>query len=668
MGHEAGSGDGGDGLEHQGGDDQGIADGGAASREVRGDEAAFDDDVDPDAADDHRGGDVPTQTLAEEDDRQGHGDEGLGGDEESGVRRRRQGQPQELEGLVAAEAEQGDSGERCSVGASAGEEVAIADHQGGEHGGGDGEAQGVEGGEGHLVESCLAGDVAPRPENVAQGNDRQGDGPGTHHSMVHEADGPMPWWPSGTGGRRPVRGPLPGEGAPSATASRRRRGPVRVRRLEQGAGPRLSRDEEGGLLGRVHSAAVGSGQARRRLVRFLEYQAKEQFSRLGIAVPEGRLARTPEEAETAARDLLEGGATRVAVKAQVPIGGRGKAGGIAVVDSPEAARREAERILAMRIRGYPVRSVWCETGLDVAHEWYCGIALDRDRRRLVVILSAAGGMDIEEVAVERPEAIVKLWPDPFRGPQPFELRQLAFAALRQAPDLRPQAGRLVGQLVDVASRLHRLAIDLDAVTCEVNPLVLTTAGTLVAADGKLEVDENAEWRHRDLAERLASEAAGSDEGDDPYEVEARRRGLTYVHLPGGTIGCIGNGAGLAMNTLDLVKQMGGSPNNFLDIGGGANAEKVRAALELILLDPDVRGVFINIFGGITRCDEVARGIIQARDELHITKPLVVRMTGTNEEEGRRLLEEAGIVPATSAPEAARLIVELTRDPAVSGAR
>jgi succinyl-CoA synthetase beta subunit len=191
--------------------------------------------------------------------------------------------------------------------------------------------------------------------------------------------------------------------------------------------------------------------------------------------------------------------------------------------------------------------------------------------------------------------------------------------------------------------------------------VLTPDGKLIAADGKLEIDENAEYRHADIAAEVARDASGDDgkTGDDPYEAEAKRRGLTYVHLPGGTIGCIGNGAGLAMNTLDLVKQMGGNPNNFLDIGGGAGAEKVRNAFDMILTDPDVRGIFINIFGGITRGDEVAKGIIQARDELGITKPIVVRMTGTREEEGRKLLQEAGITPGVSAPDAARRIVELT---------
>jgi len=391
-------------------------------------------------------------------------------------------------------------------------------------------------------------------------------------------------------------------------------------------------------------------------MKLLEYQAKQRFAAAGIAVPSGRLARTPEEAAAAARQL-----GRIAVKAQVPIGGRGKAGGIAVVDTPEEAQREAARILAMDIRGYPVRSVWCETGLSIEAELYLGITLDRDRRRLVIIFSAAGGMEIEQVAEEAPERIAKLWPDPFAGPQPFEIRQLAFAGLAHAPDLRDKVPRLVTSLVGITTRLYQVATSLDALTCEINPLVLTLDGALVAADGKLEIDENADSRHRDIAAELARDETGDDgrSGDDPFEVEARKRGLTYVHLDG-DIGCIGNGAGLTMNTLDLVKQHGGEPADFLDIGGGANAERVRNALEMVLLDPKVRGVFINIFGGITRGDEVARGIIAARDELHITKPLVVRMTGTMEEEGRRLLEAAGIVPAKTATEAAETIVTLTR--------
>jgi len=392
-------------------------------------------------------------------------------------------------------------------------------------------------------------------------------------------------------------------------------------------------------------------------MKLLEYQAKQRFAAAGIGIPAGRLARTPDEAAAAASEL-----GRIAVKAQVPIGGRGKAGGIVVVDSPDAAKREAARILALDIRGYPVRSVWCEQALDIAAELYLGITLDRDRRRMVVIFSASGGMDIEQVAEESPERIAKMWPDPFAGPQPFEIRQLAFEGLARARDLRDRAGKLAAALVPLVSRLYGLASSLDALTCEINPLVLTPDGNLIAGDAKLEIDENAEFRHQDVAVELAADEPGDDgkSGDDPYEIEARKRGLTYVHLDG-YVGCIGNGAGLTMNTLDLVKQAGGEPADFLDVGGGASAEKVRNALDMVLLDPKVRGVFINIFGGITRGDEVAKGIIAARDELHITKPLVVRMTGTREAEGRQLLEEAGIIPATSAPDAAHTIVELTRD-------
>ena len=390
-------------------------------------------------------------------------------------------------------------------------------------------------------------------------------------------------------------------------------------------------------------------------MKLLEYQAKRQFADAGIPVPTGVVARTPAEAAVAAREL-----GRIAVKAQVPVGGRGKAGGVSVVDDPETAEREAARILQLSIGGYPVRSLWCERGLSIRSELYLGVTLDRERRRMVVILSAAGGMEIEQVAEDAPEKITKLWPDPFAGPQPYEVRQIAFAALRHVPELRASSGAIVAPLVSITRRLYDLAVHLDAVTCEINPLVLTPEGELIAADGKLEVDENAHYRHRDLLEELRRDVRSDDgqDGGDPLEAEAARRGLTYVHLDG-YIGCIGNGAGLVMNTLDLVKQQGGEPANFLDVGGGASAAKVRESLDMVLLDRNVRGVFINIFGGITRCDEVARGIIAARDALGITKPLVVRMTGTSEEEGRRLLESAGITPGVSATDAARQIVALT---------
>ncbi len=383
----------------------------------------------------------------------------------------------------------------------------------------------------------------------------------------------------------------------------------------------------------------------------LEYQAKEWIRKAGIAVPEGKLARTPEQAEAA---CMEMGA--IAVKAQVPIGGRGKAGGIAIVDDPKSAHREAERILGMQVHGHPVPAVWCEPALSVEQELYLGITLDRSRRCLALIFSPAGGMEIEQVAEEQPEKLGTLWPDPFRGPQPFAVRQMMLPLLLADEKLAPRAGQIAGQVASIAVALFRLANDLDCITCEINPLVITKDGVFVAADAKIEIDDNAAFRHKDVAATVEEEQTGGDQ----LEAEAKRRKLTYVHLDGGYVGCIGNGAGLVMNTLDLVKRSGGEPANFLDIGGGAKAEVVLNAMEMVLLDPQVKGLFINIFGGITRGDEVARGIITAREKLNIKVPLVVRMTGTREEEGRKLLEEAGITPAVGATEAAQKIVELTK--------
>lgn len=371
-------------------------------------------------------------------------------------------------------------------------------------------------------------------------------------------------------------------------------------------------------------------------MKFLEYQVKERFKAAGIPVPDGRLARTPDEAALAA-----GALGPVAVKAQVPVGGRGKAGGIKLARTPMDAKRAAGEILGMTIKGYPVREVWCETAQEITRELYLGLTLDRDARKPVVILSAQGGMEIEEVAEHHPEAIAKLHPDPWRGPLPFEVRRLIFHA---------GLGPLQAQLGPLVIKLYALARTYDALTLEINPLALTRDGGLVAADGKLEIDENALFRHKDLH--------GADESDeDPIEAEAKRRKLTYVRLDG-SIGVIGNGAGLVMNTLDLVQREGGRAANFLDIGGGAKAEVVHSALDLLAGDPQVKGILINIFGGITRGDEVAHGIIDATRDLNLKLPLVVRMTGTREEEGRRLLQEAGIRPEASATAAARKVVEL----------
>jgi succinyl-CoA synthetase beta subunit len=373
-------------------------------------------------------------------------------------------------------------------------------------------------------------------------------------------------------------------------------------------------------------------------MKFLEYQVKERFRAAGIPVPDGRLAKTPDEAALAA-----GALGPIAVKAQVPVGGRGKAGGIKLARTAADAKRVAGEILGMTIKGYTVKEIWCETAQDITRELYLGLTLDRDARKPVLILSAQGGMEIEEVAETHPEAIGKLHPDPWRGPLPFEVRDLIF---------RAGLGPLQAQLTPLVGKLYALARTYDALTIEINPLALTQDGGLVAADGKLEIDENAMFRHKDLH--------GADESDeDPLEAEARRRKLTYVRLDG-SIGVIGNGAGLVMNTLDLVQREGGRAANFLDVGGGAKAEVVHSALELLAGDPHVKGILINIFGGITRGDEVAHGIIDASRDLDLKLPLVVRMTGTREEEGRQLLREAGIIPEATATGAARKIVELAR--------
>jgi succinyl-CoA synthetase beta subunit len=375
-------------------------------------------------------------------------------------------------------------------------------------------------------------------------------------------------------------------------------------------------------------------------MKLLEYQAKEVLASLGIPIPAGRVARTPEEAEAAARALGP-----VAVKAQVPVGGRGKAGGVKLARTPEEARAAAEQIIGMDIKGFRVPLVYCETALDIGEEVYLGFTVDRPGRNNVLMLSSQGGMEIEQVAEESPESIARLHPDPWRGPLPYQLNALVFEA---------GLGRHSRQLVPVIQKLYRAIPDLDAVTAEINPLVITTDGKVVAGDAKLETDENADYRHQDLLDRYSGEIEG-----DKYEEEAKKRHLTYVALDG-EIGIIGNGAGLCMGTLDLVQRAGSSAANFCDIGGGAKAEVVENALQVILMNPRVKGVLINVFGGITRGDEVARGLIQARDNLHMTLPLVVRLSGTNEEEGREILKDHGIAPGANAWEAAQKIVEMTR--------
>jgi succinyl-CoA synthetase beta subunit len=374
-------------------------------------------------------------------------------------------------------------------------------------------------------------------------------------------------------------------------------------------------------------------------MKLLEYQAKEVLASLGIPIPPGMVARTPDEAAAACAKLGP-----VAVKAQVPVGGRGKAGGIKLAKNPDEARAAAAQIIGMDIKGFKVPLVYCESALDIEREIYLGFTVDRDARANILMLSSKGGMEIEQVAEESPESIARLYPNPWRGPLDFELTKLVFDA-----DL----GELARPLSALIKKLYRAIPDFDAVTAEINPLVVTSSGELVAGDAKLETDENAAWRHKDLEEKYGSILEG-----DPYEVEAKKRGLTYVSLDG-DIGIIGNGAGLCMSTLDLVQRAGGRAANFCDIGGGAKAEVVENALAVILMNPKVKGVLMNVFGGITRGDEVAKGLVTARDNLKMNLPLVVRLSGTNEEAGRQILKEHGIEPGANAWEAAQKIVELT---------
>ncbi len=375
-------------------------------------------------------------------------------------------------------------------------------------------------------------------------------------------------------------------------------------------------------------------------MKLLEYQAKEVLSSLGIPIPPGKVAHTPEEAAAACAELGP-----VAVKAQVPVGGRGKAGGIKLARTPGEARQAAQQIIGMDIKGFKVPLVYCETALDIGREIYLGFTVDRDARANILMLSAKGGMEIETVAEDSPESIARLYPNPWRGPLDFELSRLVFEA---------GLGELVRPLSGIIKKLYRAIPDFDAVTAEINPLVVTGKGEVIAGDAKLEVDENAMWRHRDLEAKYGSILEG-----DPYEVEAKKRGLTYVSL-GGDIGIIGNGAGLCMGTLDLVQRAGGRPANFCDIGGGAKAEVVENALAVILMNPAAKGVVMNVFGGITRGDEVAKGLVTARDNLKMKLPLVVRLSGTRAEEGRQILKQNGIEPGVSAWEAAQKIVELTK--------
>jgi succinyl-CoA synthetase beta subunit len=375
-----------------------------------------------------------------------------------------------------------------------------------------------------------------------------------------------------------------------------------------------------------------------------EHQAKELFARHGVAVPRGRVAWSPAEAEAAAAEL---GGT-VVVKAQVQTGGRGKAGGIKLAGSPAEARERAEQIIGMDIRGHTVRRVLVEEASEIAEEYYLALLHDRASKGFLAMASAEGGVEIEEVAKAKPEAIVKVLVNPLVGLRPYHVAQVVYGA-GFAEEARPGASELLTRLYDVL-------VANDCMLVEVNPLVLTRDGQVKALDGKVTLDDSALFRHPGLEELRDTFAV------DPQEQQAKERGLNYIKLDG-EVGIIGNGAGLVMSTLDVVAQAGGKAANFLDVGGGASAETMTAGLEVILSDPKVRSVLVNIFGGITRGDLVAQGILDALDRLgdKLKVPLVVRLDGTNAEEGRQLLAASPserVVPAATMLEAAAKAVEL----------
>jgi succinyl-CoA synthetase beta subunit len=374
----------------------------------------------------------------------------------------------------------------------------------------------------------------------------------------------------------------------------------------------------------------------------LEYQGKQLFARHGIPVPSGRPAQSLDEAVAAADEI----GYPCVVKAQVKIGGRGKAGGIKIANDRNEARAHAEAILGMDIRGFTVHEVWVEGASQIEAEYYASIIFDRSAKKPLVMLSTKGGMDIEAVAEEDPEAIATLHVDPLLGFQDFQGRRLGFEAAVDADLVRP-----VGAFL---AKLYDAFVAEEATLVEVNPLIVTPERDVKALDAKVSLDDNSLFRHPENA------ALRDPSAEDPQEQMAKERGLTYVKLDG-DIGILGNGAGLVMSTLDVVAQYGGQPANFLDAGGGSKAEAITSAVEVILSNPKVKAVLFNIFGGITRCDEVANGLVEAFRQINPTVPFVVRLDGTNDQEGRRILADANLPnvhPAATMDEAAQKVVEL----------
>lgn len=377
-------------------------------------------------------------------------------------------------------------------------------------------------------------------------------------------------------------------------------------------------------------------------MKLFEHEAKAIFSKHGIPIPSGGLATSPAQA----RDIAARIRGSVVVKAQVLVAGRGRAGGILFADSPNEAEQAAERLLGAEIKGGRVQSVWVEEKVAAKKELYFSMTVDRSNRCYVLVASSEGGVEIEEVARVSPEKIIKVFVDPFYGFRSHHARQIA-----------KRLGYKGGQMLDLATMFvgHcRLAMDSDAELAEINPLIEKADGKFVAADTRLIIDDNALYRHPEFRRRPIEKAELA-----PQELEAQKSGLAYVKLDG-NIGVIGNGAGLVMATLDAIKLYGGNPADFLDVGGGASADMMAAALDIVLSDSRVSVVFINILGGITRCDEVANGILEAKRRVGFIKPMVIRLVGTNEEEGRRILTNASIHVLDSMEEAAKRAVEMAR--------
>jgi succinyl-CoA synthetase beta subunit len=386
-------------------------------------------------------------------------------------------------------------------------------------------------------------------------------------------------------------------------------------------------------------------------VKIHEYQAKEILRKFGVAVPRGYLAVTPLEAEGAARQL---GGGICAVKAQIHAGGRGKGGGVKLARSPDEARSHAETMLGMMLKtpqtgpnGQEVRKVYVEEGCRIARELYLGMTLDREIGRLAVMASTEGGVDIEEVAAKQPEKILREWVSPLTGLMPFQARRLAFGL--------GLVGDSVNAFVRFTSGLYDAYVATDASLAEINPLVITVGGEVLALDAKMNFDDNALYRHPDIA------AMRDPDEEDPKETQAKEYDLAYIALDG-DIGCMVNGAGLAMATMDVIKLSGGKPANFLDVGGGADEQKVTAAFKIILSDPQVKAVLVNIFGGIMKCDVIANGVVAAAKQVGLSIPLVVRLEGTNVELGKNILAQSDlkIISADDLGDAARKVVAAAR--------